>query len=87
MPAENAQLSQQNLSLQTEAKRAATDQAAINDLKQQIEHLQQELADSRNELEITRRQVAQQAAPLMSSERLVASPATPRRKCWRGNSD
>src|SRR5512141_670470 len=45
--AENAQLNKQNLMMQAEAKRVTTYQATINDLQQQIERLQHELADSR----------------------------------------
>ena len=56
LQAENAQLSQQNLLLQAEAKRASTEQATIADLRQQIERLQRELADRRDDLEIARRQ-------------------------------
>ena len=61
LKAENAQLSQQNLLMQAEAKRAATYQATIADQRQQIERLQRELADCRDDLEIARSQAARPA--------------------------
>src|SRR5512143_2083350 len=76
LQAENAQLKQQNLSLQADAKRAVTDQTTINDLKQQNERLQQELADSRDDLEIARSQAARPAEPrpVLSDLPVIAEP-------------
>jgi hypothetical protein len=63
LQAENTQLSQQNLLLQAEAKRASTEQATSADLRQQIERLQQALADARDDLAIARSQTARPAEP------------------------
>jgi hypothetical protein len=63
LQAENTQLSQQNLLLQAEAQRAATEPATIADLRQQIERLQRELADARADLEIARSQATRPAEP------------------------
>lgn len=79
LKAENAQLSQQNQAWQAEAKRAPVDQAAITDLRRQAERLQHELADSRADLEIARRQAARQATPPpVMIDTTVASQPKPR---------
>lgn len=63
LQAENTQLSKQNQSMQAEAKRTATYQATIADLRQQNERLQQTLADLHDDLETVRTQAARSAAP------------------------
>jgi hypothetical protein len=79
LQAENTQLSQQNLLMQAEVKHASTEQATIADLRQQVERLQRELADCRDDLDTARRQAAQQVAPpIATTERPIASQPTPR---------
>ncbi len=81
LQAENAQLNQRNHVLEAEAKHAPTYQATINDLKHQIERLQQELADSRDDLDIARSQAAGPAgsSPLISDRPVIAEPYVPPR--------
>jgi hypothetical protein len=63
LKAENAQLSKQHMLNQLEANSVATYKATIADQHQQIERLQRELADARDDLEITRSQAARPAEP------------------------
>jgi hypothetical protein len=71
---ENAQLNQQNQAWLAEAKRAPTDQATVTDLRQQIEQLQRELTDCRNDLAFARRQAARQAIqPIAMIDTTIAS--------------
>jgi hypothetical protein len=63
LKAENVQLSKQHLLNQAEAKRVATYQATIAEQQVQIKRLQRELADARDDLEITRSQAARPTEP------------------------
>lgn len=76
LKAENARLNQQNQLLQSEAKRAPTHQATIDDLRRQIERLQKELADSRDDLELSRSQTTRPAtlSPVIIEMPVVNEP-------------
>lgn len=63
LKAEVTQLNQQNQLLQAEAKRAPAYQATIDDLRQQIDRLQRELAAGRDDLELSRSQTARPVTP------------------------
>lgn len=60
---DNVQLNKHILNMQSDVKQVAAYQATIYDLKQQIERLQRELADLRDDLEIARSQAARSATP------------------------
>lgn len=63
LKAENAQLNQHVRSLESADRRAKAYQEHTDQQKQQIDHLQQELADARADLEIARSEAARPASP------------------------
>jgi hypothetical protein len=69
LQADNTQLSQQ---VQADAKRAADDEIALREQRHQIERLQRELADARDELDSARRQATR---PVASSIAITETPA------------